>query len=63
MGTIWGPRKPQGAPGARNAKVANSSVIEKYNFGDRDPKPDLKNCSKSPRELQEPEMLRLLIAV
>ena len=63
MGTIWGPRKPQGAPGARNVEVANSSVIEKYNFGDRDPKPDLQNSSKTKRELQEPEMFRLLAGV
>ena len=35
------PKTPQGAPGARNAQVANRSVIEKYHFGDRRPKPDL----------------------
>ena len=40
-GAIWRPKKPQGAPGARNAQVANRSVIEKYHFGDRRPKPDL----------------------
>ena len=40
-GTIWGPKTPQGAPGARNAQFANSSVREKYHFGDRRPKPDL----------------------
>ena len=38
---IWGPKTPQGAPGARNAQVANRSVIEKYHFGERSPKPDL----------------------
>ena len=41
LGTIWEPKKPQGAPGARNAQVANRSVIQKYYFGDWRPKPDL----------------------
>ena len=41
LGPSGGPKKPQGAPGARNVQVANRSVIEKYHFGDRRPKPDL----------------------
>ena len=62
LGAIWGPKTPQGAPGARNAQVANRSVIGKYHFGDRHPKPRF-GGPKHPRELQEPEMIRLLIAV
>ena len=31
----------QGDPGARKVQVANRSVIEKYHFGDRRPKPHL----------------------
>ena len=43
------PKKPQGAPGARNAQVANRSVIEKYHFGDRRPKPDFEGSSPGAR--------------
>ena len=39
---MWGPKTAQAALGARNAQFANSSVIEKYHFGDRRPKPDLR---------------------
>ena len=69
---IWGPKKPRGAPGARNAQAANGSVIEMYNFGGRRPKPDFEGIwghlapsgdPKSPIEPQEPEMLWLLIGV
>ena len=55
LGTIWGPRKPQGAPGARNVEVANSSVIEKYNSGDRDLKPDLKIVQRAQESYRSPK--------
>ena len=48
-GAIWRPKKPQGAPGARNAQVANRSVTEKYHFGDRNPKPDYEASSPGAR--------------
>ena len=48
-GAIWGPKRTQGAPGARNAQVANRSVIEKYHFGDRRPKPDFQGSSPGAR--------------
>ena len=40
-GATWGPKKPQEAPGARNAQMANKSVIEKYHLDDWRPKLDL----------------------
>ena len=48
MGNL-GPKTAQGAPGARNAQFANSSVIEKWHFGDRRPKPDFEGSSPGAR--------------
>ena len=48
-GIICGPKTAQGAPGARNAQFANSSVIEKWHFGDRRPKPDFEGSSPGAR--------------
>ena len=45
-GAIWESKIPEGAPGARNAQVAKRSVIEKYHFGDRRPKPDFEGWSR-----------------
>ena len=59
LGAIWGPKTPQGAPGARNAQVANRSVIEKYHFGDRRPKPDLEGSSPGAR-METPKLTTVL---
>ena len=56
---IWGPKTPQGAPGARNAQVANRSVIEKYHFGDRRPKPDFEGSSPGGR-MERPKLTTVL---
>ena len=56
---IWGPKTPQGAPGARNAQVANRSVIEKYHFGDRRPKPDFEGSSPGAR-METPNLITVL---
>ena len=59
LGAIWGPKTPQGAPGARNAQVANRSVIEKYHFGDRRPKPDFEGSSPGAR-MEPPKLTTVL---
>ena len=59
LGAIWGPKTPQGAPGARNAQVANRSVIEKYHFGDRRPKPDFEGSSPGAR-METPKLTTVL---
>ena len=59
LGAIWGPKTPQGAPGARNAQVANRSVIEKYHFGDRRPKSDFEGSSPGAR-METPKLITVL---
>ena len=59
LGAIWVPKTPQGAPGARNAQVANRSVIEKYHFGDRRPKPDFEGSSPGAR-METPKLTTVL---
>ena len=59
LGAIWGPKTPQGAPGARNAQVANRSVIEKYHFGDRRPKPDFEGSIPGAR-METPKLTTVL---
>ena len=59
LGAIWKPKKPQGAPGARNAQVANKSVIGKYHFGDRHPKPDFEGSSPGAR-MEPPKLTTAL---
>ena len=58
-GAIWRPKKPQGAPGARNAQVAKWSVIEKYHFGDRPLKPDFEGSSPGGR-MERPKLTTVL---
>ena len=53
------PKKPQGAPGTRNAQVANKSVIGKYHFGDRHPKPDFEGSSPGAR-MEPPKLTTVL---
>ena len=59
LGAIWGPKTPQGAPGVRNAQVANRSVIGKYHFGDRHPKPDFEGSSPGAR-MEPPKLTTVL---